>query len=516
MAASDELVRLRLMEAESTLEAICEGQVDAVVVSGRRGHQIHRLESPDQPFHIFVESMQEGALTLAADGRVLYANAFFTSLLGKPASEIFGALLSSFVVPEDWPGVRALLEGGLGATVKGTCRLIVPDGLAPVQLTLSPLTHAEEPACCAIVFDLRERLAVEQAATARLAAEQANATKDRFLANLSHELRSPLNTVLGWSRILASREDLPESARRAAQTIERNALAQARLISDLLDISRIVAGKLTLEQQTVDFRALVEAAISAARMSVGERDLTLQAELSDEVYVWGDPTRLQQVVTNLLTNAVKFTDAPGTVMVRLWQDSRWVQLEVTDTGVGIGAGQVERIFEPFNQEAGLGRPRRGGLGLGLAIVRQLVQAHGGTIHASSKGVGLGSTFTVRLPGAAAPPVSDRGLTMLRGELAGVSVLVVEDEGDSLDLLRQLLGGAGATVVGVHSAAEALGALAHASFDVLISDIGLPEQDGLGLMREVRARGIETPAIAVTASLGRKTSSLRTLPDSKCT
>jgi CheY-like chemotaxis protein/anti-sigma regulatory factor (Ser/Thr protein kinase) len=351
---------------------------------------------------------------------------------------------------------------------------------------------------------LRERELAEEAHSALVAAEQANLAKDQFLAVLSHELRSPLNAILGWAQILLNDSSLTDGPRRAAQTIERNARTQAQLIGDLLDISRIIAGKLHLEMTSVELGALVESVIAAARPAVTERRLELGYQLLDDVDVYGDPTRIQQIVTNLLNNAIKFTEAGGRVEVTLKRDGQVVELAVADTGIGMSAELAQRVFDVFHQ-GGTAQRRKGGLGLGLAIAKQLAEAHGGSLTAESSGEGAGSVFTLRLPIAAK---SARPLAQAfepRGELEGIRILAVDDEQDNLELVIYLLERAGARVTGAASAERALQLLERESFDLMISDIGLQDQDGLDLMREIRARGYVSttlPAVALTGYAGR--------------
>lgn len=491
-------------EARATLDAIAAGHVDAVVVHGPHGPQVFHLEGPDQPFRTLVERMQEGAVTLSADGTVLYANEHLGHLLGRDVVDVIGASLVEFVPSTYQATLTALIKEGLQAPAKGQLRLAGREDSVPVQLTLSPLVGGASPACCGVVFDLREREKAEQAHSALVAAEQASLAKDQFLAVLSHELRSPLNAMLGWAQILLHDQQLSENARRAAQTIERNARTQAQLIGDLLDISRIIAGKLHLEMSNLELHALTEAALAGVRPSATQRKLRLSHRLADDVDVYGDPTRIQQIVTNLLNNAIKFTDEEGIISVELRRDGRMAELTITDSGVGMSAELLERVFDVF-QQGGPAQRRKGGLGLGLAIAKQLAEAHGGSLTAGSEGEGKGSVFTLRLPisqKSARPATAE---FQPRGELSGVTVLAVDDEQDNLELVRYLLETAGAVVVTADSAEGALRALESGTFQLMVSDIGLQDQDGLELMREVRARGhaaASLPAIALTGYAGR--------------
>lgn len=490
----------RLDEATSTLEAINSGTVDAVVVNGPFGAQVYTLESPDHPFRTFVEGMQEGAITLRQDGTILYANRFFAALVQQPSAQLLGAPLSSFVVSSYHGTCAQLIAQGLNATVKQTLHLETPSGTIPVQITVSPLSGGENPTCCAVVVDLREREQVDRARAEREAAEQANAAKDRFLAVLGHELRSPLNTVLGWAQILGGRSDLDPLVHKAVKTIERNARAQAQLISELLDVSRIIAGKLHLEFEVVDFKAIVNSALAASKLTL-DKHVEVSAELPEgDACVLGDATRLQQIASNLLGNALKFTDDGGRVGVRLVCRPRQLELTVADTGSGIDPEQIDVIFELFRQVSTPSQ-RKGGLGLGLSITKQLVEAHGGSIHVESPGPGLGATFKVSLPRASGPVPASGDDLVFESRLTSRRILVIDDDADILELMRYALEHRGAHVDTVQTAAAALDRLETTSYDVLVSDLGLPEQDGLALMREIRARGDHGSKLRAVALTG---------------
>jgi PAS domain S-box-containing protein len=333
-------------------------------------------------------------------------------------------------------------------------------------------------------------------------AVEANRLKDEFLATLSHELRTPLNAVLGWAHILERRADLPVDARNPVAVIRRNAEAQLRLIEDLLDISRIVSGKLRLQVGPVDVRGAIESAIEAARPAAQARGVTLVAEVPDNAgYLVADQQRFGQILWNLLSNAVKFTDEGGRVSVQVHREPDVLLLEVSDTGEGIPPEFLPFIFDPFRQADGSPSRRAGGLGLGLAITRHLVEQHGGSITAESEGPGRGARFIVRLSARVpeadalvepAPPAADAPA------LTGRRALVVDDHADSRELLATLLSRHGAEIVTASSAADARRALGSGPYDLLFLDIGMPGEDGYALMRELRTRGVNTPAVAVTA------------------
>jgi PAS domain S-box-containing protein len=349
-------------------------------------------------------------------------------------------------------------------------------------------------------------LAREQAA--REQAETANRIKDEFLAVLSHELRSPLNPILGWSRLLQEGKLDEKRTTYALETIERNAKIQVQLIDDLLDVARILRGKLSLNVTPVNLAATITAALETVRLAAQAKSIQIQTMLQPDVgRVLGDSGRLQQVIWNLLSNAVKFTHLGGRVEVRLEQFCTHAQITVSDTGKGIHPDFLPHVFEYFRQADSATTRQFGGLGLGLAIVRQIVELHGGTVEAASPGIGQGATFTVRFPirpHQSAIPQKVRESKPPSG-LQGIKVLVVEDTTDMREYITFVLEQSGAKVVAVATAAEALTALDQFQPEVLVSDIGMPEVDGYMLMRQVRMRsqeqGGQTPAIALTAYAG---------------
>ncbi|GAB2507855.1 PAS domain S-box protein [Lysobacter humi (ex Lee et al. 2017)] len=354
-------------------------------------------------------------------------------------------------------------------------------------------------------LDERLRRSLESEQQARRVAERANRMKDEFLATLSHELRSPLNAILGWVSILRLRSGLPPEVVQGVDVIERNARAQAQIIEDLLDMSSIISGKISLERREVDVAALVHSAIETALPNAQARGLQLEARIDDDarVAVEGDPNRLQQVMWNLLSNAIKFTPNGGSVDVHVRRADGHLEIAVRDTGAGIDAAFLPHVFERFRQaDASMSR-RHGGLGLGLSIVRSLVELHHGTVRAESAGLGQGAAFVVALPlpvRARVEATRDDGRAGGRLRLDGLRVLVVDDDPDARTVTRWLLDEAGAAASAAADAQDALEQLAHAEFDVMVSDIGMPGVDGYELMRRVRA-GVaqpDIPAVALTA------------------
>ncbi|MFN6487268.1 MULTISPECIES: PAS domain-containing protein [unclassified Nostoc] len=349
----------------------------------------------------------------------------------------------------------------------------------------------------------RDRLfQLEQAARAE--AERANRIKDEFLAVLSHELRSPLNPILGWTKLLQTRKFSETKTAQALATIERNAKLQTQLIDDLLDIAKILRGKLSINATPVNLAFVIESAIDTVSTAARSKSILLHSVLPNIGQVSGDSSRLQQIVWNLLSNAIKFTPKGGRVEIRLERVNEQAQIIISDTGKGINPDFLPYIFESFRQEDVSITRKYGGLGLGLAIVRQLVEAHGGTIAADSPGVGLGAVFTVQLPLLDIQPEIEQTdeLSQKVLELTGIRVLTVDDDADARDLLTVLLTEYGATVLTVTCAAEVLANLESFQPDVLVSDIGMPEVDGYSLIQQIRTltpeKGGQIPAIALTA------------------
>ncbi len=360
--------------------------------------------------------------------------------------------------------------------------------------------------------DEREQLLRRELA-ARAEAEQANRTKDEFLAIVSHELRTPLNAIVGWASMLRTGTLDEGRSKRAVEVIDRNARAQAQLIEDILDVSRIVSGNLRLDPRPVHLQQVIEAAVDSVRPMAEAKGIGLRM-MSDPNAgpVSGDPDRLQQVVWNLLSNAVKFTPAQGEVSIRLASTDSHAAIVVTDTGQGIAPEFLPHVFDRFRQADGSKTRRHGGLGLGLAIVRNLVELHRGVVSAQSDGEGKGSTFSIRLPclgieneSSLPSPYAEAGASQNnKHELSGVRILAVEDDTDSREMMDMVLRSEGADVVSVDSVREALKVLnGRWRPDVLVSDLGMPEQDGYDLIRELRSLdgSSEIPAIAITGYAG---------------
>lgn len=450
-------------------------------------------------------------------GRIIYANPATLAVFGKPESEVIGSL-DQEINPSETSAVvtdndQRIMETGQTETVEES-----PDGIRTFLATKVPYRNeaGEVIGLIGISNDITERVQFErdrdrilkQEQAAREQAEKANRIKDEFLAVLSHELRTPLNPILGWVKLLQSgRLDATKTA-EALKTIERNAKLQAQLIEDLLDISRIMRGKLSLNREAANVAAVISAATETVRLAAEAKQIALTLKSDrDDYFVFGDAGRLQQVFWNLLSNAVKFTPEQGKVTIHLAQVEHQVQVQITDTGKGIRAEFLPYLFEYFRQEDSSTTRKFGGLGLGLAIARQIVELHGGTIAVESSGEGQGATFTVHLPvmrSSISNVSSSKALPIITGEasLSGIRALVIDDDNDTRDYLSFLLETNGAIVTSVDSALQAISAIEQSPPDIVLSDIGMPEMDGYSLIQALRKskhRGI--PAIALTAYAG---------------
>nr|WP_242056907.1 PAS domain S-box protein [Planktothrix sp. FACHB-1355] len=463
------------------------------------------------------------------NGYVSDANDAFLELIGYSRSDFFAKKLHwKDITPPEYIAREGLNNKDISQF--GSCatyekEYIRKDGsYVPVLLGGASF---EDTSSGGVFFaiDLTERKKLEN--RLRQQAEelaQANRIKDEFLAVLSHELRSPLNPIMGWAKLLRSRKFDEETTAKAIETIERNAKVQTQLIEDLLDVSRIMQGKINLNICSVNLKSTIEAAIETVSLAAEAKSIQIQRAIDPNVVlVSGDPNRLQQVVWNLLSNAIKFTPEGGRVEIRLelvrdskhstidneqFPTNNYVQIKVSDTGKGISADFLPYVFDYFRQADSSSTRKYGGLGLGLAIVRRLLELHGGSVCAESPGEGLGATFTVKLPllkqrvpltsqSPAKTPQSP-----VSSPLNGLRVLVVDDDADSREFLTFVLQEYGAQATAVGSAAEGLEAVCKLKPDVLVSDIGMPGEDGYSLIRKVRAldakEGGETPAVALTA------------------
>ncbi len=476
-----------------------------------------------------VESSDDAIVSKTLDGIVTTWNAGAERMFGFRAEEMIGKSIT-LLFPPDRIAEEGVIIGRLkrGERVEHyqTQRVRKDGTRIDVSLTVSPVKDSDGRIIGAakIARDITERTRAEAAFAAereelleseriaRADAERASRLKDEFLATLSHELRTPLSAILGWSQLLATGGMSPSDVAQGLEAIERNARAQTQLIEDLLDMSRIISGKVRLDVQWTDLASVVNGAVDSVRPAAEAKEIHLRKILDPAAGpVTGDPTRLQQVVWNLLNNAIKFTPKGGKVDVVLQRVNSHLEIIVNDSGVGIKPEFLPLVFERFRQGDSSTTRYHGGLGLGLSIVKSLVEMHGGTVRARSGGEGQGATFIVHLPLApirnnedrehpTTPKASTLDLSQL--SLKDVKVLVVDDEPDARALISRVLTQCQADVVAAASASEGLHELRRFRPDVVVSDIGMPEMDGYQFIREVRKlppeQGGKTPAIALTA------------------
>lgn len=509
------------------------------------------LKTPEATFWLsaIIESADDAIISKTLDGIITSWNSGAQRIFGYTADEIIGKPITTLIPAdhiEEEPKILSRIKAGERIDHYETVRLAKDGSLIDISLTVSPIKNDEGIIIGAskIARDIRSRKQAEEALrkqtedNARLyeAAERARAEaektaidnerlyhqaqeasqlKEEFLATVSHELRNPLNAILGWSRMLRSGQVAEDGVPKALETIERNAQAQAQLIDDLLDVSRIITGKLRMDVRPADPNLFIEAALDAVKPAAEAKGVRLQKIMdTSSVTIPGDPIRLQQVVWNLLSNAIKFTSRGGRVRVLLERVNSHVEIVVSDTGQGIAAEFLPHVFDRFRQADQRTTRQHGGMGLGLAIVKNLVELHGGSVRAASPGIGEGSTFTVRLPvvpvyqvdseGGRVHPTARDLLSQTENDdrLDGTAILVVDDEPDTRELLKVGLERCGAQVTVASSAAEAFRAIEIQIPDVLISDIGMPDEDGYELIRKLRLltdeKGGKIPAIALTA------------------
>ncbi|MGA9377786.1 MAG: PAS domain S-box protein [Phormidium sp.] len=475
------------------------------------------LRQSEERYRCLAELIPQLVWTANGEGALLDVNQRWTEFTGVTLEQVRLRGWEEVVHPEDLPilsqkWTKAVLQGtsyqaeGRMQQANGEYRWhlhqAIPQKNEQGQITKWFGTATDIEAQKQLEIE-RDRL-LQQEQAAREAAERANRIKDEFLAVLSHELRSPLNPILGWAKLLQTRKFNENRTAQALATIERNARLQTQLIDDLLDVAKILRGKLSLNVTSVNLSFVIEVAIETVRTAAVAKAISLNAILPNIGQVSGDSARLQQIIWNLLSNAIKFTPNGGRVDIQMERVGNQAEITVRDTGKGINSDFLPHIFESFRQEDASTTRKYGGLGLGLAIVRQLVEAHGGTINAESPGVGLGATFTVWLPLLNVAPEIKQAEDLLNQEadLTGFRVLTVDDDPDARQLLTVMLTQYGAEVLTVASASEVLANLESFQPDVLVSDIGMPEVDGYSLIQQIRAlpaeKGGSVPAIALTA------------------
>jgi PAS domain S-box-containing protein len=536
-----ELADERLIERYSDVISVEESVVGRVW-NFRDVTQRHESDLIPRRLAAIVESSDDAIIGKDLNSIITSWNQGAERIFGYSAEEMIGTSIVRLIPPErqgEEEEILSCLKRGERFEHFETVRITKEGRQLHVSLTVSPIKDANGRVVGAskIARDITDRKLSEEALrearkiaeaanadrkrlleserAARSEAERANHMKDEFLATLSHELRTPLNAVLGWAAALRAGHSLTEELEQGLETIERNARVQAQIIEDLLDMSRIISGKVRLDVQRLDLPAVVAEAIDTVRASASAKGVRLQAIIDPlNTPVTGDPNRLQQVFWNLLSNAIKFTPKGGRVQVLLERVDSHVEVSVIDTGEGISPEFLPYIFNRFQQADASTTRRHGGLGLGLAIVKQLVELHGGSVRVKSSGIGKGATFIVSLPVTVLHPLQEpwerghpqskpRDLPSIPAiSLDNVSVLVIDDELDARNLLKLLLESAGAVVYLASSAEQGMEHLLTKSVDVLICDIGMPDVDGYSLMRRIRAlddgQKSEVAAVALTA------------------
>ena len=466
-----------------------------------------------------VESSDDAIVSKDLDGVVTSWNQGAERVFGWTAAEAVGKPIASLIIPPDRqdeePQILARLRAGERVDHFETVRRTKAGRLIDVSVTISPIrdetgrTIGASKIARDVTLQKRfqselqaARDAAEQARRsaeqAREEAETASLAKDHFLSVLSHELRTPLTPVLGAISLMEQNAaSLPEELRQQVRMIRRNVETEARLVDDLLDLTRIARGKVRLHFEVVDAHAAARDAVAVFQNEIDEKGIAVTVALrAKEYYVWADPGRFQQILLNLLSNAVKFTPADGTIAVRTGDDNGMVRLEVSDSGVGIEPELMPRLFRPFEQGEYTMTRRFGGLGLGLSIVKSLVEMHRASISATSEGTGRGATFTLRLATVARPAAGEPAQELLLRHDKPFRVLVVEDHRDTRDVLTRLLRSFGCQVTAAASVREAVAIADEQTFDLLLSDIGLPDGSGIEVMRHLRTRQ-NVPGIALS-------------------
>jgi PAS domain S-box-containing protein len=489
------------------------------------------LSESTAPFDIathlaaIIASSDDAIVSKTLEGIILSWNPGAQRIFGYTAEEAVGQSIKLIIPPDRWSEedeVLARIRRGDRVDHFETVRRAKDGRLLNISLTVSPIKDRSGRIVGAskVARDMTERVRAEQERERLLAseresrrmAEEASRLKDEFLAVVSHELRSPLNAIAGWSSLLLMRK-LDGETRRAIETILRNTQTQTQLVADLLDVSRIVSGQLRLDVRAFELTSAIEAAIEVVRPGAAAKSIRIETILDPAAGpIAGDPDRMQQIFWNLLSNAVKFTQKGGRVQVRLQRVNSHVEVAVSDTGKGIDSGLLPFVFERFRQGDGSTTREYGGLGLGLAIVRHLVELHGGVVNAYSEGAGRGSEFIVQLPTLISTrpesgeewvhPSAGGNLSGRIPSLTGLRILVVDDEPDAREIVAAILAEGGAEIATASSARQALELIEQWKPDLLISDIGMPTESGYDLIRKVRAlapgKGGQIPAIALTA------------------
>jgi signal transduction histidine kinase/CheY-like chemotaxis protein len=490
---SDEL-RARLAEAESNLQAIYSGEIDALLLTDDTGQRrVFTLRSADAPYRALVERMQEGAATLSVTGEIVYCNQRFADLVKRPLEQVFGTSIGRFLPATEAEILRTMLDHGSG---RYQTRLVFEGHEATeVQVTLSSF----------VLDDVEHRTLILSDISSLARAQRENRSKDEFLAMLAHELRNPLGAIQGAVHALSLMNQTDAMGQRATAIIKRQVTHMARLVDDLLDVGRAVTGKIIIRHAPVNLADTVKASLAAVGAGNPENHARIFFA-AEPAWVSGDAVRLEQIAGNLISNALKFTRGDGSVSVSVGREGNDAVLRVSDQGIGIPADMLPRIFDLFVQAHHTIDRTRGGLGIGLTLVRRLAELHGGSVEASSDGDGRGSTFTVRLPAMPAPKIEGApdGGREIKRTFESRRVLLVDDNHDSREMYRAVLRAHGHDVCEAPDGERALALLrdyaADNALDVAFIDIGLPGgMDGYELARRIRdlPQGANIRLVALT-------------------
>jgi len=514
LAQQNAELRERLAEAESVIQAIRQGDIDAVVVSGADGDRVFTLEGSDHPYRTLVESMNEGAATLSDDGVILYSNPRLAALLGTPPEKLAGTRLANWLLPADAAQFEQLLRQCRDGFVSGDFALRGGKGeILPVQASLSSLTVQGVRCCCAVITDLS--LAKHHAALAEAAEyvrqvndrlREADKRKDEFLATLAHELRNPLAPIRAAAYVLKKLNSDDERLVQARDMIERQTAHMTRLIDDLLEMSRITQGKIELQPHIESLAGVIASVAETAQPAMEAREHEFVVKLPDDpLSIIADRIRIAQAIFNVIENAAKYTRPGGHVLLRASRDGSDAVITVKDNGIGIAPDMASKIFDMFVQADSGGRRAQGGLGIGLALSKKLIEMHHGTIKVSSHGLGHGAEFTIRLPLSANElPQTAAAELDVSSPAAARRVLIVDDNIDAADSLCALLTISGHTAKTVYRGADALLEMSQFKPDVVLLDIGLPDVDGYEVARRARAQcGAHCPTLVALSGWGQQ-------------
>lgn len=496
-----EELRARLSEAENNLLAIYSGQIDALLLEDDSGERrVFTLRSADAPYRALVERMQEGAATLSVTGDIVYCNQRFADLVREPLTQVFGRPVGTFLPAAEAEILQTILEHGTGRYV--TRLVLNGEEATEVQITVSSI----------VLDDVEHRTLIMSDISSLARAQRENRSKDEFLAMLAHELRNPLGAIQGAVHALSIIGHSDPMALRATGIIKRQVVHMARLVDDLLDVGRAVTGKIVLKRRTVNFGECVKSSVTT--LAAGNPNYARIHVQCEHAWVHGDAVRLEQIAGNLISNALKFSQSERPVKVTVTCEDSNAVLRVTDQGVGIPKEMLPRIFDLFVQAHHTIDRSRGGLGIGLTLVRRLAELHGGNVEVASDGDGQGATFTVRIPLTEAPEaVADASADASAGASNGSQgngrvqrfeqsrrVLLVDDNHDSREMYRAVLRSQGHDVREAADGEHALVALDSVTFDVAFIDIGLPGgMDGYELARRIREhpKGRDVRLVALT-------------------